>query len=66
VKRAFITFPQIISGQKQALGMVYEAVQAQAAMLAFDDVDPLFAIVTVASFLILRGQIGGQGTAPAH
>ncbi len=49
--------------------MVYEAVQAQAAMLAFNDIYRLFAIVTVAmmpSFLILRGQIGGRGTAPVH
>jgi DHA2 family multidrug resistance protein len=65
----FHYLPQIISGQKQGLGMVYEAVQAQAAMLAFNDIYRLFAILTVAmipSFLILRGQIGGRGTAPAH
>ncbi len=49
--------------------MVYEAVQAQAAMLAFNDIYRLFAIVTVAmipTFLILRGRIGGGRTAPAH
>jgi DHA2 family multidrug resistance protein len=55
----FHYLPQIISGQKQGLGMVYEAVQAQAAILAFNDIYCLFAIVTVAmipSFLILRSQ----------
>jgi DHA2 family multidrug resistance protein len=65
----FHYLPQIITGQKQGLGMVYEAVQAQAAMLAFNDIYRLLAIVTVAmipSFLIMRGQIGGRGTAPAH
>jgi hypothetical protein len=55
----FQYLPQIITGQKQGLGMVYEAVQAQAAILAFNDIYCLFAIVTVAmipSFLILRSQ----------
>ena len=65
----FHYLPQIISGQKQGLGMVYEGVQSQAAMLAFNDIYRLFAIVTVAmipTFLILRGRIGGGRTAPAH
>jgi hypothetical protein len=64
----FHYFPKI-SGQNRGLGMVYEAVQAQAAMLAFNDIYRLFAIVTVvmiSSFLIMRGQIGGRGTASAH
>jgi MFS transporter, DHA2 family, multidrug resistance protein len=58
----FLFLPQIISGQKQGLGMVYGVVQAQAAMLAFNDIYRLLAMVTVVmipSFLILRGQIGG-------
>ena len=65
----FHYLPQIITGQKQGLGMVYEAVQAQAAMLAFNDIYRLFAIVTVVmipSFLILRGPISGRASAPAH
>jgi hypothetical protein len=49
--------------------LVYELVQAQAAMLAFNDIYRLLAMLTIAmipSFLILRGQAGGGGTAPAH
>jgi hypothetical protein len=48
--------------------MVYGLVQSQAAMLAFNDIYRLLAIVTVLmipSFLILRGPIS-RGGAPAH
>jgi hypothetical protein len=59
----------MVSGQKQGLGTVYQAVQAQAAMLAFNDIYRLFAILTVVmipSFLILRGQIGGGTASASH
>ncbi len=65
----FHYLPQIVSGQKQGLGMVYEAVQSQAAMLAFNDIYRLLAIFTilmVPSFLFLRGQIGGAAPSAAH
>src|SRR6516225_583816 len=64
----FHYLPQIILGQKQALGMVYGVVQSQAAMLAFNDIYRLLAILTflmIPSFLILRGPIS-RGGAPAH
>src|SRR5438445_13655829 len=65
---AFQYLPQIIIGQKQAFGMLYHAVQSQAAMLAFNDIYRMFAILTVVmipSFLVLRGQTG-NAPAAAH
>ena len=64
----FHYLPQIILGQKQALGMVYGVVQSQAAMLAFNDIYRMLAILTllmIPSFLILRGPTAGA-QAPAH
>jgi DHA2 family multidrug resistance protein len=65
----FHYLPQIVTGQKQGLGMVYEVVQAQAAMLAFNDIYRILAILTILmipSFLVLRGQIGGGAHSAAH
>ncbi len=62
---------QIVSGQKQQLGMVYGTIQQQAAMLAFNDlyrVLLVMAIVMIPSFLLFRGskpQTGGSAPA-AH
>ncbi len=64
----FHYLPQIILGQKQGLGMVYGMVQLQAAMMAFNDIYRLLAMVTILmipSFLILRGPVSGT-PAPAH
>ncbi len=64
----FQYLPQIISGQKQGFGMLYHAVQSQAAMLAFNDIYRMFAILTVVmipSFLVLRGQVSAAPAA-AH
>jgi DHA2 family multidrug resistance protein len=64
----FHYLPQIISGQKQGLGMVYGVVQSQAAMMAFNDIYRLLAGVTILmipSFLILRGP-AGNAPAAAH
>ena len=66
---AFHYLPQIVSGQKQGFEMVYNAVQAQAAMMSFNDIYRLFAIFTLAmvpSFLILRGQIGRGAASSSH
>jgi DHA2 family multidrug resistance protein len=65
----FHYLPQIVSGQKQGFGMVYQEVQAQAAMMAFNDIYRLFAIlslVMIPSFLILRGQIAGGTASASH
>jgi len=64
----FHYLPQIILGQKEGLGMVYGVVQSQAAMMAFNDIYRLLAMVTILmipSFLILRGPVSGA-PAPAH
>ena len=49
--------PQMITGQKQGLGMIYGMIQAQAAMLSFNDIYRVLMfmmIILVPSFLLLR------------
>jgi MFS transporter, DHA2 family, multidrug resistance protein len=49
---------QMITGRKQSLGMIYGAIQAQSAMLSFNDIYRILAVVSlimVPSFLLLRG-----------
>ncbi len=62
---SFRYVPQLITGQKQGFGMIYGAVQAQAAMLSFNDIYRILALVAlimVPSFLLLRGvRVGGGG-----
>jgi MFS transporter, DHA2 family, multidrug resistance protein len=64
---SFHYLPQVLTGQKQGLGMIYGAIQAQAAMLSFNDI---FRMLTVAmvllipSFLLLqRARAGGRSIA---
>jgi DHA2 family multidrug resistance protein len=60
--------PQLISGQKQGLGMVYGAIQAQSAMLSFNDIYRILAFIAllmIPSFLFLRGAKSNEGGA-AH
>jgi DHA2 family multidrug resistance protein len=64
----FSYLPQMITGQKQSLGIIYAAVQAQAAMLSFNDIYRILAIGTlimVPSFLLMRGA-RSSGTVSAH
>ena len=65
---AFNYLPQIISGHKQGLGMIYDMIQAQAEMLAFNDIYRVLAIamfILIPSFLLLRRAQSGAGAA-AH
>jgi hypothetical protein len=65
---SFAYMPQLISGKKQALGMVYGAIQAQAAMLSFNDIYRVLAVATfimIPSFLFLRG-VKGSGASAGH
>ncbi|HTT76064.1 MAG TPA: DHA2 family efflux MFS transporter permease subunit [Candidatus Binataceae bacterium] len=67
----FRYLPQLISGQKQGLGMVYGMIQQQAAMLAFNDIYRVLALmtlVTIPSFLLLRGTraAAGGGSPAVH
>ncbi len=62
----FRYLPQIVTEQKQGLGTIYGLIQAQAAMLAFNDIYRLLtmtAVLMIPSFLILRG--GKPGAAQA-
>jgi DHA2 family multidrug resistance protein len=65
---AFHFVPQLITGEKQGLGGVYAMIQAQAAMLSFNDIYRTLAIVMlilVPSFIVLRRAQAGAGGA-AH
>jgi MFS transporter, DHA2 family, multidrug resistance protein len=65
---AFNYVPQIITGQKQSLGMVYGAIQAQSVMLSFNDIYRILTVVTlimVPSFLLMRGA-RSSGDISAH
>jgi len=55
---AFHFLDQMVSGQRQGLGMVYGVIQQQSAMLAFNDIYRMLAaiaIVTIPSFVLFRG-----------
>src|ERR1700683_4249691 len=43
----FHYLPQIISGQKQGLGIVYGLIQAQSSILAFNDIYRILAMLTL-------------------
>jgi len=65
---AFNFLGQLVSGQKQQLGMVYGAIQQQSAMLAFNDlyrVLTVMAIVMIPSFLLFRGAQSSGGPGPS-
>jgi len=59
---------QIVTGQHQSLGMVYGRIQAQAAMLSFNDIYRMLAamaLVLIPCFLWLK-QMGKPGAPAAH
>jgi MFS transporter, DHA2 family, multidrug resistance protein len=63
---AFHYLPQIISGQKQGLGLVYGLIQSQSSILAFNDIYRILAVVTVLmipSFLLFKGARPAAGAA---
>ena len=65
---AFHFVPQLVTGQKQGIGGVYAMIQAQAAMLSFNDIYRTLAImmlILVPSFIVLRRAQAGAGGA-AH
>ncbi|HJU29316.1 MAG TPA: MFS transporter, partial [Candidatus Binataceae bacterium] len=62
----FHYLPQIITGQKQGFGMVYGAIQAQAAMLSFNDIYRILAaisLIMIPSYLLMRGAKSGASRA---
>ncbi|MBV8055607.1 MAG: DHA2 family efflux MFS transporter permease subunit [Deltaproteobacteria bacterium] len=65
---AFRYLPQLVMGQKQSLGMVYGAIQAQSMMLSFNDIYRILAVMSlimVPAFLLLRGATS-SGQVSAH
>ncbi len=65
----FHYLPQIVTGQKQGLGLVYGAIQAQAAMLSFNEIYRMLAIVMILlipSFLLLQRTRTGSAATSAH
>ena len=66
--RSFDYMPQILTGQKQGLGMVYGMIQRQAMMLSFNDIYRTLAITVIfliPTFLLLRRTQPGSAMA-AH
>ena len=64
---AFHFVEQMVTGQHQGLGMVYHAIQQQSAMLAFNDIYRLLAVialVTIPSFVLFQSA-GPQMSSPA-
>ena len=60
----FHYLPEIVSNQKQGIGMVYGAIQAQASILAFNDIYRILAAMTllmIPSFLLFRGSRSASG-----
>src|ERR1019366_3537899 len=65
--RSFDYMPQILTGQKQGLGMVYGMIQRQAMMLSFNDIYRTLAIVMmilIPTFLLLRRTQSSSSMAP--
>ena len=66
--RSFDYMPQMLSGQKQGLGVMYATIQRQAMMLSFNDIYRKLAIVMmilIPTFLLLRRAQPASGMA-AH
>jgi DHA2 family multidrug resistance protein len=60
---------QMVTGQKQNLGMIYGAILQQAAMLAFNDlyrILTVMAVLMIPSFLLFRGSPPSSGGPTAH
>ena len=66
---SFHYLPQMIGGQHQAFGMIYNAIQAQAAILSFNDIYRILAVVMALmtpGFLLLRRGQRASGPSAAH
>lgn len=65
--RPFNFMGQIVTGQHQGLGLIYSQVQAQAAMLSFNDIYRALAVMLlllIPSFIWLKRMSGTSGSAP--
>jgi DHA2 family multidrug resistance protein len=60
---------QLVTGQKQGLGLIYDVIQQQSAMLAFGDIYrmlSMMAMVMIPSFVLFRGLKPMGGNISAH
>jgi DHA2 family multidrug resistance protein len=60
---------QMVTGQKQGLGIVYHLIQQQAAMLAFNDIYRMLAVIaviTIPSFVLFRAAKPTRAHVTAH
>ena len=58
---------QLVTGRKQGLGMVYGMMTSQAAILSFDDLYRILAVLMLAMVPVFLGLKRAQAqTAPAH
>ena len=65
----FYYLPEIVTGQKQGIAGIYGMIQAQAAMLSYNDIYrtlAFFMMFLVPAFLLLRRVQQRAGDAPAH
>jgi DHA2 family multidrug resistance protein len=65
----FHYLPEMITGQKQGLGMIYGTIQAQAAILSFNDIYRVLMfimILLIPSFLLLRKPQNSGAGSMAH
>jgi DHA2 family multidrug resistance protein len=65
----FHYLPQIVTGQMQGLGILYGTIQAQSAMLSFNDIYRFLAVAMVLlipTFLLLRRNSAAGGNAAGH
>ncbi|MGH8011647.1 MAG: DHA2 family efflux MFS transporter permease subunit, partial [Candidatus Binataceae bacterium] len=59
---------EMVTGQKQGLGMLYNTIQTQASLLSFNDVYRVFAIavLVIAPLFVLFRKPPGKSDVPAH
>jgi hypothetical protein len=60
---------QMVTGQRQGLGLVYHAIQQQSAMLAFNDIYRMLAVIalmTVPSFALFQSASHSPSSSGVH
>ena len=60
---------QLVTGQRQGLGLVYHAIQQQSAMLAFNDIYRMLAVIallTIPSFAFFQGTRPQPSSSAVH
>lgn len=65
---AFHYLPQLVTGQRHGIGLLYGMVQSQAAMLSFNDIYRAiaFGLIPLIPLFLLLPSSKRAGAAPAH